>query len=92
MRALDDFLARTHEHPDIADSSILKTFLTVATFDENAIIASEAVADINSTDEGAHKGSSKRHSWLDKLQQFNPTLTESQVLVYTCNILSLLIN
>lgn len=80
MRALDDFLARTHEHPDIADSSLLKTFLTVATFDENAVIASEAIAEINSTDESTQKTNSKRNSWIDKLQHFNPTLSESQVL------------
>jgi hypothetical protein len=86
MRALDDFLARIHDHPDIASSSILKTFLSVATFDENAIIASVAVSEIHqnhsSEDEvGAGKSTStvRRSSWLDKLQAFNPTLVESQV-------------
>jgi hypothetical protein len=79
MRALDDFLARTHDHPDLAGSSILKTFLSVATFDEQAIIASEAVTDLNSSEDGATKSTTKRGSWLDKLQTFNPTLTASQV-------------
>lgn len=89
MRALDDFLLRTHEHPDLADSSILKTFLTVAIFDESAIVASEAVASITNSEDGTHKtSSSKRSSWIDKIQNFNPTLTESQVLkIFNNNII-----
>jgi hypothetical protein len=87
MRALDDFLARIHDHPDIANSSILKTFLSVATFDENAIIACEAVAEIhqnNSSEDGVETNkvppsTVRRSSWLEKLQAFNPTLVESQV-------------
>lgn len=79
MRALDDFLLRTHEHPDLADSSILKTFLSVATFDESAIVASEAVANITNSEAAPSKSPAKRTSWIDKIQNFNPTLTESQV-------------
>lgn len=80
MRALDDFLMRTHEHPDLADSPILKTFLTVAIFDESAILASEAVESITNSVDGTSKSTaSKRTSWIDKIQNFNPTLSESQV-------------
>jgi hypothetical protein len=76
MRALDDFICRIHDHPDIRDSPIIRCFLSVAVFDEDSVAAAEAVA---AMDNPEVKATPKKSSWLDLIDKLNPTLSESKV-------------
>lgn len=68
MRGLDDFISRIHNHPQLSESPCLRSFLSLATFDESAIAASQ------------HNGTQKK-TWRDDIWKFNPTLVESQVIL-----------
>jgi hypothetical protein len=67
MRGLDDFITRIHGHPQLCESPCLRSFLSLAVFDETTIAACQ--------DNHAHK-----KTWRDDIWKFNPTLVESQVL------------
>ena len=73
MRALDDFITRVHNHPQLSLSPCLRSFLSVAVFDEAAI---EATSDPNAPH--------KKPTWRDDLLwKYNPTLVESQVRIHS---------